>query len=58
MPEGTVTIYSKDMLKKLPKELNPKNDTDGMTDYYEADRARVRPGDRFFDDINKIIDLK
>lgn len=43
LPEGTITVYAKDILIGLPKELNPTNDSDMMTDYFEKDRARILP---------------
>lgn len=57
-PKGTVTIYARDYSFKdggLPKELNPKNDTDIITDYFEKDRARITPDNRYFKDIMKLL---
>ena len=47
-PEKTITIYAKEHGKKLPKELNPENDTDTMTDYFETDRAYITPSSKFY----------
>ena len=40
-PETTITIYASDYGHVLPTTLNPQNDTDIMTDYFDKDRARV-----------------
>lgn len=50
LPKGTITIYAKDY-KALPEELNPQNDSDSMTDYFENDRARVKPGSKYYDEV-------
>ena len=49
-PKGTLTIYGKG-LGKLPKELFPQNDTDMMTDYFEGDRARIKPKTKYYKDV-------
>lgn len=42
LPEGTITVYAK-TYKGLPKGLEPKNNSDLMTDYFEKSRARILP---------------
>lgn len=39
-----ITIYAKCILKGLPRQLQPQNDTDGQSDYFETDRARFYEG--------------
>lgn len=39
-----VTIYAKSILKGLPRELSPQNDSDCTTDYFESDRVRFFEG--------------
>jgi hypothetical protein len=39
-----VTIYAKSILSGLPRELNPENDSDMRTDYFEKDRTRFYLG--------------
>jgi hypothetical protein len=46
-PKGTLTIYAKGSVGRLPKELSPQNDTDLMTDYFEGDRARIKPRSKY-----------
>ncbi len=55
LPPKTITIYARDLLKPLPRELQPINETDGMTDYYEKDRARILPNSKFFKQVLKHI---
>lgn len=42
------TIYAREY-DRLPAELNPKNDSDSMTDYFEKDRAVFRKGTPEYD---------
>lgn len=39
-----VTVYAKDIIKGLPVGLNPANDSDSRTDYFEKDRVRFFSG--------------
>jgi hypothetical protein len=39
-----VTLYAKSILKGLPRELRPENNTDITTDYFENDRVRFYEG--------------
>lgn len=48
-----VTIFAKEYDQQLPKELNPKNDSDYMTDYVVKDVARVFPNSPYFHDARK-----
>lgn len=52
-PEGTITIYARDHDGHLPKELNPKNNSDGMTDYFETDAAYIVPSHPLYNEIAK-----
>lgn len=36
-----ITIYAKNTILGLPKELNPKNDSDIMIDYFENDKVFI-----------------
>lgn len=53
-PQGTITIYCRTYRDSLPAELNPKNDSDSMTDYFEKDRARITPDSPFYSDVLKV----
>ena len=46
-----VTIYAKDYGDKLTAYFPGKvrNDTETMTDYFETDRVRLRPGDDYYE---------
>lgn len=55
IPQGTITIYAKDYGKQLPKELNPKNETDFMTDYFEKDHARITPDSIYYNKVLKAL---
>ena len=54
-PEGTITIYAKEYGEQLPIELNPKNDTDYQTDYFDKDRARITPNSPYYAEVKKVI---
>lgn len=58
MPEGTITIYARNYGKELPTELNPTNDTDSMTDYFDTDKARIAPSNKYYAEIKKIMEQK
>ena len=51
-PEGTITIYGKGY-SDLPRleGLTVQNDSDTMTDYFENDRIRVTPDNRYYNDV-------
>lgn len=51
IPQGTITIYSKDYGSTLPKQLIPQNDTDMRTDYFEKDRARIKPKSKYYGQV-------
>ena len=53
-PKGTITIYGKNY-KDLPRieGLNVQNDSDSMTDYFENDRIRVTPDNKWFEEVKK-----
>lgn len=57
LPEGTITIYAKKYGTQLPSELKPMNDTDLMTDYFEKDRARVKPDSPYYKEVKKLLKL-
>lgn len=45
-----VTIYAKDILKDLPRELGQvENNTEIQTDYFESDRVRFMEGTAEYD---------
>jgi hypothetical protein len=48
-PEGTITVYCKDY-DRFPdvEELTVHNDSDSMTDYFEKDRIRIEPTNKFY----------
>ena len=49
LPDGTITIYAKDY-KSFPaiEGLNIQNETDIMTDYFETDKIRIKPGEPYY----------
>lgn len=44
-----ITLYAKSMLKGLPRELNPQNESDMQTDYFEKDKVRFYAGSFTFE---------
>lgn len=50
-----VTIYARHHNKRIPSVLNPKNDSDGMTDYFETDSLRF---DKGTEEYNIFLQLK
>lgn len=54
-PKGTITIYAREYGNQLPPELRPENDTDGMTDYYDKDKARITPSNKYYGEIRKLM---
>ena len=55
LPEGTITIYSKKYGKSLPRGLFPQNESDPLTDYFEKDKARIKPGSKNYNEVSKFI---
>lgn len=55
IPESTITIYAKDYSGRIPKQLRPINESDIMTDYFATDTARVKKGNKYFKDIEKLL---
>jgi hypothetical protein len=57
-PEGTVTMYAKDY-NPLPKieGITVHNDSDMMTDYFEHDRIRITPDNKFYNDAKNALNL-
>lgn len=53
LPEGTITIYAKTYHLHLPKELNPENNTEIQTDYFEKDTARITPSNPYYKEVEK-----
>ena len=51
LPEGTITVYAKDYAA-LPQidGLTIINDSDIMTDYFENDRMRILPDNKWYSD--------
>jgi hypothetical protein len=54
IPENTITIYASDY-NDFPKieGLQIQNDSDSMTDYFQKDRIRVEPTNRFYFAVNE-----
>lgn len=52
IPEGTITIYGKHYTS-LPSiaGLTIENDSDAMTDYFENDRVRVTPDNKYYGEV-------
>jgi hypothetical protein len=55
LPQNTITIYAKRYDRHLPSSLMPENESDGMTDYFEKDRARIRPTHKYYKSIFKLL---
>ncbi len=53
-PEDTITIYARDY-ESLPQDpdLQVENNTDTMTDYFEKDRVRITPSNKYYDAIHQ-----
>jgi hypothetical protein len=49
VPEGTITVFAKGY-KGFPQieGLQIKNDSDIMTDYFETDRIRITPDNKYY----------
>ena len=48
-----LTIYAKSIIKGLPKELNPTNNSETMTDYFEVDRIKFIKGTNMYNNLLK-----
>lgn len=58
-PKGTITIYAKEYGRgNIPKELNAKNETDLMTDYFDKDTARITPDNKYYKDVLKALNTQ
>lgn len=57
-PEGTLTMYAKDY-NSMPdiEGLTVHNDSDMRTDYFEKDRIRITPGNKFYDQVKTAMAL-
>lgn len=57
IPEGTITVYAKDY-RALPQieGLTIENDSDTMTDYFENDRVRICPNNKYYSEANAAYD--
>jgi len=44
-----ITLYARSILKGLPRELKPENNSDMTTDYFENDRVRFYEGSPEFE---------
>jgi hypothetical protein len=48
----SVTIDARHYNQHIPREIgNVKNESDGMTDYFETDSCVLRPGDKFYEKV-------
>lgn len=56
-PKGTITVYAR-TYDDLPKELNPENNSDMRTDYFEKDRVRIVPDHPLYNEFKKQIEYK
>lgn len=56
--EGTkmLCINAKDHCGRLPAAINPKNDTDSMTDYFDRDRAKILEGNPGYAELLPLIE--
>lgn len=48
-----ITIYAKCILTGLPKSLQPENNSDMQTDYFEKDRVRFYEGSEQFNTLKE-----
>lgn len=53
IPYGTITIYAKDYSVDFPEidGLKIINESDGQTDYFEKDRIRVFPNNKYYEQV-------
>lgn len=54
-PKGTITIYAREYGSQLPPELKPENNTEIRTDYFEKDRARIKPSSKYYNQVKKFL---
>lgn len=58
---GQATIYLKNICDRLPENVSEifhvENDSESNTDYFEADRIRVTPENKFFNQVEKLAQL-
>lgn len=56
IPKETITVYAKDYTS-IPRVdgLQVENDTDIMTDYFETDRIRIAPDNKFYNDALEAV---
>jgi hypothetical protein len=55
-PEATITIYARNysgFSAAVWEAFDVQNDSDGMTDYFETDRIRVRPDHPLYSQVVK-----
>lgn len=57
-PAETITVYAVKYCGRLPMELNPENNSEIMTDYFETDRARILPDHPLWPEFNKRFEEK
>lgn len=57
IPEESITIYN-NVYKPFPKtdDLCIINNTEIETDYFEQDKIIVQPSNKYYDEINKIVE--
>ena len=57
IPIDSITIYARGYGDHLPKELNPINDSEPMTDYFDKDRAIIQPDNEYYPAVLKAWQL-
>lgn len=57
LPDGTITVYAKDYSVDFPEieGLTIINESDIMTDYFEKDRIRITPDNKFYKDALEAV---
>lgn len=55
LPEGTITIYMKGSNTPRLSNLNIKNESDIMTDYFENDTIHIYPSEVYFSEASKAL---
>lgn len=58
IPKGTITIYARDY-DDFPQieGLQIENNSDGMTDYFEKDRIRVTPDNKYYNEVLRAVEM-
>lgn len=57
LPEGTITVYAKDYASFPAIDgLTIINDSDSMTDYFENDRIRILPDNKYYAEAKKAFE--